>query len=71
MTRPTLEEQLTLANMSDEEVEELFMPHGLGERIGVWAYKHLHPLHHPYWSGVNWVQPYDLDTHARHWRWRR
>ena len=68
MTRPTLEEQLTLANISDEEVGELFGVYSLGERIDVWAYEYLRPLHHLYWSGVNWIQPYDLDTRARHWR---
>ena len=56
MTRPTLEEQLTLANMSDEEVGELFMPHGLGERIDGWAFVYLHPLHYVIWVVINCIQ---------------
>ena len=71
MTRPTLEEQLKLANMSDEEVEELFRPHGLGEKIDWWVFVHLRPLHYVIWAGINWIRPYDLDVHTRYWRWER
>lgn len=78
MGRPTLAQQLLskkreeeLNKLSDEEVKSLFLPHGLWEHVDFWLFNHLHFIFHLIWGTVNWLKPYDLDTHTRHWRWEQ
>ena len=75
MSRPTLAQQLAekkreeeLDKLSDEEVESLFLPHGFWGHIDFWLFGHLHFIFYLIWGTVNWLRPYNLDTHTRDWR---
>lgn len=49
-TRPTLEEQIRISKMTDEELMDFFLPHGFWGRIDFFIFRHIHFL----WCIYRW-----------------
>lgn len=50
MSRPTLEEQIRVSKMTDEELREFFLPHGLWQWVDFRIHWHLTFL----WHVIHW-----------------
>ena len=69
--KPTLGEQIAISKLSDEELVDLFLPHGCWQHINFWTFEHLPLLHQLFWKTVCWFYPYSVETHTRYWRWNK
>ena len=50
MTRPTLEEQIRISKMTEEEWIEALLPHGFWQRLDFWMHNYLLLL----WRIIHW-----------------
>ena len=48
--RPTLKEQIEVSKMTDEEIVDLFLPHGFWEKLDFWMCFHCLII----WRLANW-----------------
>jgi len=50
MERPTLEDQISISKMTDEECVYALMPHGFWQRLDFWIFCHCEFL----WNLIHW-----------------
>lgn len=50
MDRPTLEQQIAVSKMTDEECMEAFKPHGFQEKVDFWIFRHTYRI----WQTIHW-----------------
>lgn len=63
--RPTLEEQIKVSKMTEEELVECLMPHGFWQTLSFWMHNHCELLWHIlYWHWFDvWEESENADKH--------